>query len=272
MPNIRTPFRETLPHPVFFRTDSLQPDSAYPRHRHHWGEFVYAFSGVMELKLTDRHYLAPPQYGIWLPPEVEHVGLNRHEATFCSLYLARERCRRLPREACALAVGPLLRALLDGLRARGIDTPRSAADARLVEVLVDELAAAPRQGTYLPTSEDPLLRPVIDALEARPDDPRSLAAWATQVHATERTLARRCQRDLGMSFGEWRQRLRVVRASALLEAGRSVESIALDLGYGSASAFIAMFRRMTGTSPSKFRDTPRRVGAGRADVVPARTR
>jgi AraC-like DNA-binding protein len=251
--HIRTPFQETLPHPVYFRTDTLQPDSSYPRHRHHWGEFVYAFSGVMELKLEHRHYLAPPQYGIWLPPEVEHVGLNRHEATFCSLYLARERCRALPREACALAVSPLVKALLDQLRARRIDTPRSPPDGRLVEVLVDELASAPRQGTYLPTSEDPLLRPILAALEARPDDPRTLAQWARRVHSTERTLVRRCQRDLGMSFGEWRQRLRVVRALALLEAGRSVESIALDLGYASASAFIAMFRRMTGTSPDKLR-------------------
>jgi AraC-like DNA-binding protein len=251
--HLRIPSDETLPHPVYFRTDSLQRDSSYPRHRHHWGEFVYAFSGVMELKLADRHYLAPPQYGFWLPPEVEHVGLNRHEATFCSLYLARGRCRRLPRDPCALAVGPLLKALLERLRARGIDTPRTAPDARLVEVLVDELAAAPRQGTYLPTSEDPLLGPVLAALQARPDDQRALAHWARQVHTTERTLARRCQRELGMSFGEWRQRLRVVRALALLDAGRSVESIALDLGYGSSSAFIAMFHRMTGASPDKLR-------------------
>jgi AraC-like DNA-binding protein len=251
--HIRTPLDETLPHPVYFRTDSLQPDSSYPRHRHHWGELVYAFSGVMELKLADRHYLAPPQYGIWLPPEVEHVGLNRHEATFCSLYLARERCRRLPRDPCALAVGPLLRTLLEQFRARGIATPRTPAEARLVDVLVDELAAAPRQGTYLPTSDDPLLRPILAALEARPDDQRTLTEWARRVHTTERTLVRRCQRDLGMSFGEWRQRLRVVRALALLDTGRSVESIALDLGYGSSSAFIAMFHRMTGTSPSKLR-------------------
>lgn len=251
--HIRTPLDEALPYPVFFRTDSLQPDSSYPRHRHLWGEFVYAFSGVMELKLADRHYLAPPQYGVWLPPEVEHVGLNRHEATFCSLYLARERCRPFPPEACALAVSPLVKALLEQLRARGVDTPRTPREARLVEVLVDELAAAPRQGTYLPASEDPLLRPILSALEAHPDDPRTLAQWARRVHSTERTLVRRCQRDLGMTFGEWRQRLRVVKALAMLEAGRAVESIALDLGYGSSSAFIAMFRRRMGASPDKLR-------------------
>ncbi len=38
--HLRTPFDETLPHPVYFRTDSLLADSSYPRHQHHWGEFV----------------------------------------------------------------------------------------------------------------------------------------------------------------------------------------------------------------------------------------
>jgi len=73
------------------------------------------------------------------------------------------------------------------------------------------------------------------------------------VHTTERTLMRRCQRDLGMTFAEWRQRLRVVRATPLLEAGQTVETIALDLGYGSASAFITMFKKLTGSTPDELR-------------------
>lgn len=43
-------------------------------------------------------------------------------------------------------------------------------------------------------------------------------------------MMRRCQRDLGMSFAQWRQRLRVVAAMSLLEQGQTVESIAFDLG------------------------------------------
>ena len=262
--NLRSPFPRSLPHPVVFRTASLEAGSAYPRHRHLWGELVYAFTGVMELKLADRHYLAPPQCAIWLPPGVEHAGLNRYEATFCSLYLARARCRPLPRAPCALEVRPLVRALLEELRAKGLDHPRTAAERRMVDVLVDQLAAAPVQGTYLPTSDEPSLRPILAALEARPDDGRGLADWARQVHATERTLLRRFQRELGMPFGEWRQRLRVVKALAMLEAGRPVEAIALDLGYGSASAFIAMFRRMTGTSPGELRRSGPAVRRGPA--------
>jgi AraC-like DNA-binding protein len=251
--HLQVPFTSKLPYPVYFRTVSLAEDSLYPLHRHAWGEFVYAFSGVMELKLASSHYLAPPQYGIWLPPGVEHIGLNRYEATYGSLYLAPERCRALPKMTCALAVSPLVKALLEHLREHRVDYPRTSGDRRLVQVLIDQLALAPAQGSYLPMSDDPLLLPVLMALEKNPADGRSVAQWAKQVHTTERTLERRCQQHLGLSFTDWRQRLRVVKALAMLETGRSVEAIGLDLGYSSASAFIAMFRRMTGTTPDKVR-------------------
>ena len=52
--------------------------------------------GVMEVKVADHHYLAPPHYGIWLPPDLEHVGLNRLEVHHCSLYVARAGCAVLP--------------------------------------------------------------------------------------------------------------------------------------------------------------------------------
>jgi AraC-like DNA-binding protein len=56
--------------------------------------------------------------------------------------------------------------------------------------------------------------------------------------------------------------LRIVRSLALLEAGHKVEGIALDMGYGSASAFIAMFRRLMGMTPDEYRKGAlRRPGA-----------
>jgi AraC-like DNA-binding protein len=56
-----------------------------------------------------------------------------------------------------------------------------------------------------------------------------------------------------MNFAEWRQRLRVVKAMPMLESGMKVETIALDLGYSNASAFISMFRRLMGVTPDEFR-------------------
>ena len=59
-----------------------------------------------------------------------------------------------------------------------------------------------------------------------------------------------------MSFSEWRQRLRFLRAVALLQEGRSVQNVALDVGYSSSSAFIAMFSQLAGFTPERFRHQP----------------
>lgn len=90
-------------------------------------------------------------------------------------------------------------------------------------------------------------------MRSQPDDHRSLADWAQTVHMTERTLARHCQAELGMSLGEWRQRMRYLQAIDALEAGHSVQQIAYDLGYSTPSAFIAMFQRESGLPPEQFR-------------------
>ena len=128
-----------------------------------------------------------------------------------------------------------------------------AEDLRLAQVLVDQIRLAPRFESYLPFSDDPLLGPILAALQADPGDRRSAAQWAREAGTTERTLSRRCHDQLGVSFNAWRQRLKVVAALALLDEGEPVYRIAERLGYGAPSGFIAMFRRVTGASPMQDR-------------------
>ena len=106
--------------------------------------------------------------------------------------------------------------------------------------------------SYLTYSDDPALTTVLTYLENHPESNCSNSELAALASVSERTLTRRSREELGMSLHEWRQRLRTVRAISLLEKGQTVESVALDLGYSSASAFIAMFRRQTGSTPGQF--------------------
>lgn len=247
------PYADALPAPLAFRTETLEPDTLYPLHRHDWGEFIYAYTGVIEVQMADRHLMAPPLSGLWLPAGVAHTGLNRMACVHSSFYVARELCGGLPSQPCAVAVSALARALLDHLRALGGHLPREAAQGRALQVLLDEVRAAPVVGSYLPGSEDPLLAPVLRALEADPADRRGVAELARLVHASERTLLRRAQQELGMPLAEWRQRLRIVRALPALRAGGKVQAVALELGYASASSFITAFRRHMGVTPQAWR-------------------
>ncbi len=53
----------------------------------------------------------------------------------------------------------------------------------------------------------------------------------------------------------WRNRLRILTAMRDLGDGHTISAIARRLGYSSPSAFVTMFRRETGTTPTAyFRD------------------
>ena len=247
-------FQDRLPCPMVFRMADMPRQASYPWHRHNWGEFVYSFSGVLEIKLAGSHYLVPPQYGLWLPQGVEHIGFNRSEVSLCSLYVSLDLCRDLPAATCSLAITPLTRAILEHLREYPAVAFEDEQYQRLLRVLVDQLGQTEKIDNYLPMSEGGLLGKVLAHLENCPGDNRSVAELAAWAGTNDRTLNRYCQRDLGMPLVQWRQRLRVVKAFALLNSGRKVEDIARDLGYSSASAFIVMFKKMVGQTPDEFRE------------------
>lgn len=136
-----------------------------------------------------------------------------------------------------------------------MNIPESEADIRLAQVLVDQLKQAPIHECFLPYARHPGLLGVLEGMQADPGDNRPLAHWAAQVHVSERTLARQFVRELGMSFGEWRQRLRYLAAIEALDSEHSVQHVAFDLGYSTASAFIAMFQRHAGCTPEQYRRT-----------------
>jgi AraC-like DNA-binding protein len=85
-----------------------------------------------------------------------------------------------------------------------------------------------------------------------PADQRTLAEWGRTVGASERTLARAFVTGTGLPFGRWRTLLRIQSALPLLAAGDPVSRVAPRVGYETASAFVAAFRRETGLTPSAY--------------------
>jgi len=242
------------PQPVSFRTEYFEAGTVFPSRSQPWGEFNYAVTGVAEFNIAGRPYLSPPHYAIWLPPDTLHDASTPRDSLYVSVYVKRQLCAKLPRSPATLSLSELLKAILADFAKRQVTLPRTPEDLRLANVLVDQIGQAPRCENYLPFSKDALLGPVLEALQARPGDRRSLAEWARRFGTTERTLSRRSRDELGMSFNEWRQRQKLVASLALLEAGHSVSQVGKELGYSNTSAFIAMFRRLTGSTPRRMKD------------------
>ena len=55
-----------------------------------------------------------------------------------------------------------------------------------------------------------------------------------------------------MGFERWRTHLRIAEALGRLADGATVTRVAHDVGYASTSAFVAAFRRTTGTTPGAY--------------------
>jgi AraC-like DNA-binding protein len=223
-----------------------------PRHRHREAQLIAAISGVMTVTTSEGRFVVPPQRAVWVPPRTEHAIRMTGEVAMRTVYFAPELAAKLPARGCVVQVTPLLRELV----LRAVDFPRrwtpGGREARIAALIVDEIEHARVAPLHLPLPADPRAARVTRALHAAPEDARRLTALARSAGASPRTLARLFQRETGMSFRAWRQQLRLLRALERLAAGEAVTRIALDLGYQSPSAFIAMFKRAFGVSPSRY--------------------
>lgn len=104
----------------------------------------------------------------------------------------------------------------------------------------------------LPNPFDPRARSVAEALLTDPGEQRPLEALCSAAGASKRTIERIFQRETCMSFGKWRQQLRMMHALRLLAAGEKVSNVALEAGYSTPGAFAARFHKLLGTTPGKY--------------------
>ena len=223
-------------------------------HAHARGQLFGSTRGLLSVGTQDGQWVVPAIHAVWIPPR--HVHSLRSHGAFAgwSAYVAEDMCADLPGQPCTMRTSGLLREAIT--RATSWTTgPLSEPDARVAQLILDEVRTLPRERFGLPMPRDPRLLRIARELADHPEDKRSLDEWAAWAAVTPRTLTRKFVAETGCSFGAWRQRARLMRALEMLAAGTPVTAIALDLGYQNISAFIAMFRRSFGVTPTRFFDS-----------------
>jgi AraC-like DNA-binding protein len=120
-------------------------------------------------------------------------------------------------------------------------------------VLLDELRAMQVSPLLLPISKEPRLARAMEQLIAEPGCRDGIEELARSAAASPRTLARLFKSETGMTFSQWKTRLRLVESVERLSRGENVTEVALDLGFGTTSSFVFMFRKHMGASPGRFR-------------------
>ncbi|WP_437338565.1 helix-turn-helix domain-containing protein [Sorangium sp. So ce394] len=218
-------------------------------HEHPVHQLVWCARGVLAVSVGAAVWVLPPPRALWIPAGVVHAVEASRPATMRSVYIRRRGCRIRWTAPRVVAASPLVCELIGFLA-----DPSAAARSRghAERLLLDLLRPLEANPIELTLPRDPRSRRVADVLLSDPADPRTLAAFARTAGACARTLARLFLAETGSTFGQWRTHLRLRAALAHLAAGVPVAVVAERVGYRSASAFIASFRRLLGVAPGAY--------------------
>jgi AraC-like DNA-binding protein len=230
-------------------------------HHHPEGQMYIPSQGVIVIEAGGTRQVLPPGRMGWIPPYMPHSasahgnslkpGLAGH-----TIHLAPSLCAGMPDKPVVLRMSPLTQSLLARMCTWPNGMPADQAGRRLLAVFLDEIRGAETDLLHLIVPRHPRLQAMAAAIAQDPADETDLDAWASQLGWSRRSLTRHFRNETGMSLVEWRQVARLQKGMELLNGGASVTTVALSLGYDSVSSFIALFRRILGTTPARFSQVP----------------
>ena len=223
-----------------------------PLHFHNWDQLVYATRGVMTVRTRDGTWVVPPHRAVWIPAAVPHTLTMSGVVAMRTLYLRKSLAPMLTRTCCVINVTALLKELILHACAFGHLRKTRVSHRHLIDLLLDQFKTVQMIPLQLPNPTDPRAIRVAELLTENPGDPRTLAQICKNCGASKRTIERLFQEDVGMTFGKWRQQLRLMHSMRLLAEGAKVTHAALEAGYDTPSAFISMFKKTLGTTPARY--------------------
>jgi len=247
-----------LPAPVTALAYDLEHGRVIPEHMHPEDQLVYACQGVMTVRTNAGTWVVPAQRAVWIPARIPHSIQMSGAVSMRTLYLRARMAAKLPRTCCVVNVSALLQHLIVHLCTHEKLSRKSKIQAHLIDVLIDQLETVQAVPLQLPSLSDARAARVAAALQNDPSDSCSLESACEKAGASKRTIERLFREETKLSLGKWRQQLRLLRSLQLLAAGEKISHAALEAGYSTPSAFIAMFRKALGTTPRKyFENAPR---------------
>ncbi|NKB58101.1 MAG: helix-turn-helix domain-containing protein [Alphaproteobacteria bacterium] len=222
-----------------------------PLHDHERDQLLYAACGVMRLRTNREAWIVPQGSAFYVPAGTPHsVGMHG-DVEMRTLYIDTSVSHARPLSPRVVTVSNLLRELILALSEEPVQYEPDSRGDIIARLINQELDRARELTLSVPLPKDIRLQRLCAELLADPSDRRTLADWADVAGASARTLARLFERDLGMGFNRWRQRVRLHSALEAISSGEPIARVARQHGYLSTSAFSAAFGKVMGFPPSK---------------------
>jgi AraC-like DNA-binding protein len=134
---------------------------------------------------------------------------------------------------------------------------------RLLKVFADHLSMISNQVLVREeNTENPMITRAKDYIERNQSEDIALAAVARAVNTSTFYFCKMFKKATGLTFTEYLGRVRVEKAKQLLlNPHVRVSEVAFEVGFQSLSQFNRVFKRITGQSPTDYRDRLPRTSA-----------
>ncbi|MGD8999838.1 MAG: helix-turn-helix transcriptional regulator [Granulosicoccaceae bacterium] len=221
-------------------------------HQHPRAQILYTTRGVYRASTPLGNWVVPAGQALWIPSHIYHELYSNDSANSLLLFVDESCTQSMPGACVVINVSTFLHELFVKAVSMGNDYLQGGRQSHVVQVLLDEINDMHAAPLHLPLAEDKRVRRVMEYLLEHPDDKGKLDIYADYAGASVRNLSRLFKKETGMNFSDWRKQLLLMEAIDRLGQGQTVTRVAMDLGYSSASAFIAMFRGTLGVSPRHY--------------------
>ncbi|WP_256901532.1 AraC family transcriptional regulator [Vibrio harveyi] len=219
-------------------------------HEHKKGQLLYAPQGCMTFALDNSICILPPTKAVWIPPHTSHRAVMTNVVAYRSLYFdcSKYSC---PKNIVMIEVNDLLKALIDKMALWEWDIEETKTQATST-LFWEEFYQAKQFELSLPLPSDRRLTGFRKAMTKGDFIAPELNQLSQTVGASSKTITRLFKAETGMSYQDWRQQWRLLKAIELLCEERQVSDVAHCLEFSSDSAFIAFFKKQTGQTPLNF--------------------
>ncbi|MDI1298405.1 helix-turn-helix transcriptional regulator [Methylotenera sp.] len=249
--NIKPDIYQLLPHKVTAKSVDYAASST-PRHSHPRAQLIYAASGVMRIETDEGCWVVPPLRGVWIPPEMMHTVHMLGSVEMRTLYIRPDIAANFQSNCCLIEVSALLRQLILSLTQEAVDYEEEGRAGLIAQLALMEIKYLKTPALHLPLPSNVKLMQICQQMIEQPSDQTTIEIWADQLAMSSRTLARKFEKETGLSFRQWRQQAKLIEALERLAANQPISQVAQELGYLSSSAFTAMFKRVLGVEPSRY--------------------
>jgi AraC-like DNA-binding protein len=231
--------------------DAIDLSVAFERH-----VLIYGLEGLFLLETNEASWRLPPSRIAWVPAGTMVKATTIKQVRCTSLFFRPDFADDVSPVFRVFPGIPVVREMIKHARRWTVKTHEPDDEIErffrtLLDLCRNELRST-RQ-LSLPKAQSKELTQALAYTQQHLRDPIRVEDVAREAAMSPRTLMRRLNAEIHMTWTQYVQQARMIRAMEHLARGMQVTETAFEVGYQSVPAFTTAFRKLTDTTPTEYR-------------------